>query len=336
MGRYYCGEEQRLLPTCNYWGARLDSDTNFKSKYMRNIQGIFVTTLLTVTLAYSALGQGCSDAGFCTINSLQPNHSDTTAATKNQCMLGLSVGGADHDIVIWSNLLEYRRQINDRLGMGLKVTTLAQSGNNIMAFGASDVFLDAHYRLGKKVKLTLGAKIPLTNGNSTQDNLALPMDYQSSLGTFDLIVGFGYSIQRLQLIAAIQQPITQNKNRFLAEEYPTDPIRGFQSTNKFTRSGDVLLRISYPVSLGQKWKITPSILPIYHLKNDQFTDFIGKNVAIQGSQGLTLNANAYVDYEINRQNALQLSFGMPLLVRDARPDGLTRSFLVSVEYGIKF
>jgi hypothetical protein len=303
---------------------------------MRNIQGLFITTLFAVAVAHSALAQGCSDAGFCTINSLQPNHSDTIAATKNQCSLGISVGGADNDITVLSNLLEYRRKINSRLGMGIKLTTLAQRGNDIAVFGVSDVFVDANYRIGKKVTLTLGAKMPLSNGNNTQDDLPLPMDYQASLGTFDLIVGFGFNIKRLQLIAAIQQPITQNKNRFLAEEYVTGPIRGFQSTNKFTRSGDVLLRVSYPISLGGKWKVTPSLLPIYHLDNDRYTDFLGNKVAISGSRGLTLNGNFYVDCAINKHNTLQLSLGMPLVVRDARPDGLTRSFVVSVEYGIKF
>ena len=70
------------------------------------------------------------------------------------------------------------------------------------------------------------------------------MDYQSSLGTFDLIFGVGYQINKLQLVAAIQQPLTQNNNLFFASSYPEDsPLREFQSTNKFIRSGDVMLRV---------------------------------------------------------------------------------------------
>jgi hypothetical protein len=77
-------------------------------------------------------------------------------------------------------------------------------------------------------------------------------------------------------------------------------------------------------------------LPIYHLSNDKYTNNLGIENEIKGSQGLTLNGNAYLDYEINNKNALQLNVGMPFVVRDARPDGLTRSFVVNLEYKVKF
>jgi hypothetical protein len=57
---------------------------------------------------------------------------------------------------------------------------------------------------------------------------------------------------------------------------------------------------------------------------------------IKGSQGLTLNGNAYIDYEINSKNIIQLNLGMPFIVRDSRPDGLTRSFIANIEYRVKF
>lgn len=88
--------------------------------------------------------------------------------------------------------------------------------------------------------------------------------------------------------------------------------------------------------LGKKFTITPSLLPIYHLMNDKFTNALGLENEIKGSQGLTLNGNAYLDYAINAKNALQINLGMPFLVRDARPDGLTRTFVANLEYKIKF
>ena len=45
---------------------------------------------------------------------------------------------------------------------------------------------------------------------------------------------------------------------------------------------------------------------------------------------------AYLDYEINSKNIIQLNLGMPFIVRDIRPDGLTRSFIANIEYKIKF
>ena len=69
-----------------------------------------------------------------------------------------------------------------------------------------------------------------------------------------LIFGIGYEIKKIQFIAAIQQPLTQNSNQFIATSYPIDSkLRTFQSTNKFQRSGDILLRVSYPINITSKF-----------------------------------------------------------------------------------
>jgi hypothetical protein len=129
------------------------------------------------------------------------------------------------------------------------------------------------------------------------------MDYQASLGTFDLIFGIGYEIEKIQIVAAIQQPLTQNDNEFIATNYPINSkLRTFQSTNKFERSGDVLLRASYPINLNSKIKLTPSVLPIYHLTNDKYTDEFNIQKEINNSQGITLNGNVYMDYEISSKS----------------------------------
>ena len=126
-------------------------------------------------------------------------------------------------------------------------------------------------------------------------------------------------------------------NGFLSEDYPQDSkLRKFQSTNKFKRSGDVMLRVSRQVELNDKLIFTPSILPIYHISNDKYTSPIGLESEIEGSNGLTLNGNIYFDYNLSSTNAVQLNFGAPLVVRDIRPDGLTRSFIVNFEYSVKF
>ncbi|HQW00303.1 MAG TPA: hypothetical protein PLI47_08065 [Bacteroidia bacterium] len=282
-------------------------------------------------------GQGCSDAGFCTLNSFKPNSSDSVSVIKNQFKVGFTYGSADYSISIFGNYLEYNRQLNDKFTFDAKITSLAQSGNDISEIGLSDIYLNVNYKIFEKAKISIGTKIPLADGNKTLSDLSLPMDYQSSLGTFDIIIGVGFEVKKLQCVAAIQQPVTQNKNEFLSEKYPADSeLRNFQSTNKYKRSGDVLFRVSYPIMLGDKFKITPSILPIYHLQDDKYTDVSGVERMIDGSQGLTLNGNAFFDYEINKKNALQLNVGAPFVVRDARPDGLTRGLVINFEYRIKF
>jgi hypothetical protein len=310
---------------------------NDKKRNMKKLTFILMTIALYTLGTNYSYGQGCSDAGFCTINSFKPNNTDSTKLLNNQFKVGAFFGKADNSISVYGTYLEYNRQLNKRFGLDAKLTTLAQNGNGINAFGLSDIFLNANYKASKKFKFTLGTKIPLSDASKTHKNLPLPMDYQASLGTFDLILGIGYEIKKIQFVAAIQQPLTQNGNQFIATNYPINSeLRTFQSTSKFERSGDVLLRVSYPINVTSKLKLTPSILPIYHLTNDKYTDEFNVKKEIKGSQGLTLNGNAYLDYEINSRSIIQLNLGMPFIVRDARPDGLTRSFIGNLEYRIKF
>ena len=293
---------------------------------------LFLSFFAFLQLAHS---QGCSDAGFCTLNSFKPDAGTPVAA--NQIKIGGSFGGADNAISVVGGYLEYNRQFGVQFSLDAKLTALGQSGNGISAFGLSDLYVNANLSPRAGLHFTLGAKIPLADGNAANDNLPLPMDYQASLGTFDLIAGAGYDIGQLQLVVALQQPLTQNNNAFFAEDYPAgSPLRNIQTTNKFQRAGDVLLRVSYPFHLGQKLTLTPSLLPIYHLTNDKFTDKQGIEREIDGSQGLTLNGNLYFDYAISASSALQLNAGLPFVVRDARPDGLTRSFVANLEYRFKF
>lgn len=294
-------------------------------------------TIFLVTFTYYTNAQGCSDAGFCTIDNFKPGTSDHAAMHKNQLKIGFSFGSADYSISAFGNYLEYKRSLNDKFGIDIKLTSLGQNGNDISTYGLSDIYLNTNYKINEKTSFTLGAKIPLSDGNKKEDNISLPMDYQSSLGTFDLIVGLGYKIGNIQFVSALQQPLSQNNNQFAAENYPVNSeLREFQTTNNFKRSGDVLLRASYPIKVGDKFSITPSLLPIYHLSNDKYTDAFGLEKEIDGSQGLTLNGNAYLDYEINQKSALQLNLGVPFIIRDTRPDGLTRSFVVNLEYRIRF
>ncbi|MCV9386020.1 hypothetical protein [Reichenbachiella ulvae] len=296
-----------------------------------------------VAIAFFALGthhlfgQGCSDAGFCTINSFKPNSDDSAKVVNNRLKVGAFLGNADHSISAYGTYLEYNRQLNKKWGLDIKLTTLAQNGNGISTFGLSDIFVNANFKVNDRINLTLGSKIPLSDANEQLNNLPLPMDYQASLGTFDLIFGVSYEIKKIQWVVALQQPLTQNANQFMASDYPIDSdLRSFQSTNQFERAGDVLLRVSYPIHITSKLKLTPSILPIYHLTNDKYTDENNVTEEIVGSQGLTLNGNAYIDYEINSKNSIQLNLGMPFIVREARPDGLTRSFIANLEYSIRF
>lgn len=283
-----------------------------------------------------AIAQGCSDAGICTINSAKPQH-NAEDNFKNQIKIGFAAGLADYDIFVLSTYLEYNRALTEKLSADFRINGLLQNGNGVSASGLSDIYLTLNYKLLPKFGFTGGIKIPMNKANRAQDGLPLPMDYQSSLGTTDLLFGISGQIQRLQLVLAFQQPIIQNENAFISNDYPIGSIfNTIQTTNKFVRSSDIVARISYPFQLSEKFSITPGILPIYHLFEDKYTDKNMIQQSIKGSDGLTLNINAFADYIITKKSAVQFNIGFPVITRESRPDGLTRSFIGTFEYQYRF
>jgi hypothetical protein len=298
---------------------------------------IFLFSSVLCFLFFSPLvnGQGCSDAGFCSMSSFKPQEKQGPGY-KDRLRVGFSVGKADHAISVSGQYLELNKKISNQFSVDTRITSLSQSGNSVSSFGLSDIYINGNYKPGK-IGFTLGAKIPLHPADRTKNNLPLPMDYQSSLGTFDLLAGIGFTLKKVQINTALQQPLTQNSNLFMAADYPNgSPFQTFQSTSRFKRKGDILLRISYPLNLGSKLVFTPGLLSIYHLGLDSYRDNQGIKKEIAGSDGLTLNSNLFFDYAINSRQGLQFSIGAPFQVRDTRPDGLTRKFVAGLEYSIRF
>ena len=210
------------------------------------------------------------------------------------------------------------------------------SSDLVSSAGLSDIFINANYNLNRFV-FTGGLKIPIADGNRKEDGLALPMDFQPGLGTFDLILGVGYQIKQLKLTLAMQQPMSQNKNSFLPTDFPEDsPFAAFSPPNNYIRKGDVLLRASYQLNLSKTWSLVPALLPIYHLGNDEYTDGMGNKMTLDGSEGLTFNGNLMINYKPATNQVFQLSVAAPFVTRDLRPDGLTRSFVLGLEYIVKF
>lgn len=295
---------------------------------------VFLATLLLLYTANEVRAQGCSDAGFCTIDSLKlQGNQRKDSDYRNTFKFGFLHGTSDNDIMIYGGYLEYTRNLHEKLNLNAKLNFLAQDGEQASSAGPSDVYISTSILPSDSIVLTAGVKLPLDDGNRMKNNLSLPMDFQPSLGTVDLIFGFGYGIQNFDLTVALQQPVTQNDNGFLPGDYPPDSgFDDFHPTNGYQRKGDILIRASYAVALGRKWTLTPSLLPIFHLAEDEYTNEEGIMIPIEGSSGLTLNANVFMEYSIDGRNTIEFGFGAPITTRETRPDGLTRHYVVSVEY----
>jgi hypothetical protein len=74
------------------------------------------------------------------------------------------------------------------------------------------------------------------------------------------------------------------------------------------------------------------------LGNDTYVDgnTSNKPIEITGSDGLTLNVTGAGWYSFSNKFSIGLLAGAPVVVRDIRPDGLTRSFTISTEFIFNF
>lgn len=311
---------------------------------MRKIITVLGVVAMVCHYNYS-IAQGCSDAGVCTLHAIKNNTETTDGAgkTKNQVATGVSFGKGERETSDYSLYVEYTRSLSKKLSVTGKLNFSAVSGELANTAGPGDLFLSANHVFDLKKawqkSFIVGLKIPLGNADIIKNGIYLPMPYQTSLGTTDLVLGINFIKKSFGATVAVQQPLKPgNSNRFLPSDYPLNTLAAkYLPTNKFVRKGDVLLRLSYNIPLtNKKFAIRPSLLSIYHEANDTYLDNTGIRREIAKSNGLTLNAIVFADYKLNTNSSFELSVGTPFVVRTNRPDGLTRSVVAALDYKINF
>jgi hypothetical protein len=299
---------------------------NFSKHLFLLITGSWLTIISAQPFA-----QGCSDAGFCTIP-IRP-----AAADKNSFRSELSYLRGEEDTHLWAVSLSYSRQVSKQWQWDHKLVATHVNGGYGTVSNLSDIYSTDRYSIktgkGKQMHILGGVKIPFNQSNLKIRNISLPMVYQTSLGTYDLILGTAFTTGKLDMNLAVQLPVIQsNRNSFFKD---LAPILGeFPSTNLFRRKADVLWRVGLPIkSKSGKWRFDPNLLAIYHLGEDSYENRMGDRQNIPGSAGLTLNGNLQATHQLNAHRYLQFSIASPFIVRNNRPDGLTRSLVISVSYG---
>lgn len=319
--------------------SKKSSLENSSSRYL-----ICLSILLFCCAKMNLCAQGCSDAGFCSIGNLSLHKMDTKYQYNNEFSINFTVGKGDEDVSVITHAFRYKRTITADWYLEGKITGNTAKGNLGSAAGLGDIYLSSTYVLTStnkwKFSGTAGAKFPLSSGNDKVNGLSLPMQYQSSLGTVDIILGAAAASKNWLFAFGLQQPVTkQNQNNFLPSLWKDNiAATKYLPTNNFYRKGDILLRSTYQTSTPSgKWNVNIGLLGIFHILNDTYTSLENtKPITLQGSQGFTLNVTTYIQYKLNQKVSFGLTGGVPFIVRDIRPDGLTRSWVVSPEVNIKF
>lgn len=288
--------------------------------------------------------QGCSDAGVCSIHSIKNNAEadESKEGKKNDLSVGFGYGIGERSTDNYTWYAEYTRTITKRTSVTGKLSYAAISGELANTSGLGDLFLSVNHAFDIKSKwkksFVVGLKIPFDGANIKKNGIYLPMPYQTSLGTTDLVLAINYTRKSFGATLAVQQPLKPiNENKFLPGDYPAVPLTlKYWPSNEFSRKGDIVGRVSYNFKTGERFSIRPSLLGIYHEANDTYLDDAKNRRPIYNSRGLTLNGNVFVGYHLKNGSGFELSLGTPFIVRDQRPDGLTRSFVASLEYQFSF
>ncbi|MBL0339911.1 MAG: hypothetical protein IPP71_02750 [Bacteroidetes bacterium] len=306
-------------------------------------KGLAFIFLIALCLPGYVNSQGCSDAGFCSLGNLKLNATSDSVMSNNVISGGMIYGMGLDKTQTFTSFIDYQHYFYHNFNVQSKVTTVYASGKLGNNFGLGDWYVSGnfsfHQKNKSKLSASVGIKVPLNASNNKNDEgLPLPLDYQSSLATYDVILGSHLDINQFGISAGLQLPVIQNnENTFFPWLYENMEADQFTATNKFVRKGDILLRSTYRISIpNSSIVITPAILAIYHLGNDSFQNVFNQKTEINNSEGLTINAMIQATKRFRNFNEMELVIASPLIVREIRPDGLTRSLVLSIQYKIPF
>jgi hypothetical protein len=313
----------------------------------------FLLVCVLVQFAQDASAQGCSDAGVCTAGPIGELHmeGDTTALAdtkQHYARLGFSDAVGEQQTTILIAMAELGFGVTERLTVSLRLPYQWADGNLGRNSGVGDPVITTSYAFmrkeGRRLDGMVGVKLNSGNADDTWDGFSidqvprsLPMPYQTSLGTTDLLLGVNYRHDRWSGALALQLPVHQaNENVFTHAAWGQDPAAlGYFESAALERAADAVVRVQYRIP-WRRFAVQPGLLAIQHLGTDTQLEtaptmdmMMPERVGLLGSEGLTLNLTLDAGYRLNDRWTIELAYGSPLIVREERPDGLTRSMVLN-------
>ena len=260
--------------------------------------------------------------------------------------------------VVYVTNLDVAIGISERTGFQIKLPYQWTTGNFGGAAGIGDISISATHNIHRfknfELNATVGMKIPSNKSDLKSDgskvpgseNLVLPMYYQVSLGSWDVIVGASLINEKWLFAAGYQNALTANNNTFKWGDW--DPIyqngdaveyvHAYDRATKLKRGSDIMLRVERNFRFA-RYSFNIGLLPIYRITPDQIIDSPtgeGEYIDVAGTTGLALSALGGIGYNFNINNAIKFTYGQKLMQRDVNPDGLTRHNVMIVAYLFRF
>lgn len=307
---------------------------------------ILLISIFFILNTIQSYAQGCSDAGVCTMGAPHLYTGDSVKVSQEKTSainykITQSVGLGEQNTMHLLTVAELNWKVSTAIYLQLKVPYLVNIGNIATTHGIGDLSFSStiikNINSHSSINTFVGFKIPVNNANIKNNSKPLPMPYQTSLGTFDGVLGFVYQYKQWNFTTAYQKVlISDNENSFLASSSEwvnnADAAKYFGSY-KFMRGDDAILKAERNINISDKWIATPSILAIYRVQNDRVQNPInGVESDLVNSNGLTLNIIGNSSHHLNNNKSIDFTIAFPLIVRKVRADGLTRSLIASAAF----
>jgi hypothetical protein len=309
-------------------------------------------------IALPGFNQGCSDAGFCTMGAMKPDqHFSKKLNLKLRSMeLSFYRGTTTLTPIVKSVTADLNFSLNSKNTIQVKLPYQWVDGSLGHTKDLGDISVCYTRNLVTKesfsINLSLGAKIPTNNSDKTTVfegvERPLPMYYQTSLGTYDVIGGISLITNKWLFATGIQIPLNENNNQFLWGAWPSPPLTEQKKTyvdrysraKELKRGTDVMLRVERNFRFS-RLNFSLGLLPIYRIVHDEIslknpTTLEFERVKPDGTTGLALSGIATMGYSFNVKNGMKLLVGRKITQRDDNPDGLTRHFVSSITYFYRF
>lgn len=320
-----------------------------------NRQGIFAF-LMGLLLSGQALSQGCSDAGFCTMGAMKPDQAYSKKINFKLRSIEMSYykGNTTLSPVVNVATLDATFGIGEKTGVQVKLPFQWTTGNFGKAAGMGDISLSITHNVKRfknfELNATLGMKIPSNDANLKSqgrnepgtEGLALPMYYQVSLGSWDIIAGASLINENWLFAIGYQNALTANGNTYNGDEWVPiysggeAYVREYDEATFLKRGSDVMLRIERNFRFA-RYNFNIGLLPIFRVTKDQIVDrATNEYIKLEGTIGLASSALVGFGYNFNINNAIKFTYGVKLSQRKVNPDGLTRNNVMIIGYLFRF
>lgn len=346
---------------------------------MKKVILFFVIFFLNL-IHFQSFSQGCSDAGFCTLGALRPNQPYSKKVNLKLRSIeisnyfGITQKGSGlinkglvepYHIFIYNISADLNVSISNKITAQIKLPYQFVSGRLANTNGLGDISLSASYNIIAKEKFqvngSIGMKIPTGNANNTKNetlrngtakDLPLPMYYQTSLGTWDILGGISLMSKNWLFATGFQQVLTNTPNNFLWKPYDQTPdsslVYHYMKSKNLRRGTDVMFRVERNFRFSN-WNVYAGILTILRLTKDTFLDGDNKIKQIDGSNGPAITALFGAGYRFDTHSGIKAMFGYNLMDRKVtqnfkenpikeprNPDGLSRLMVFTLGYEYRF